>query len=56
MPTIHIFVSYSHRDGCWVKEGAYGLVPWLAQQLKHNGVEIWHNHALKQLPGGQPRS
>ena len=27
MPTIHIFVSYSHRDGCWVKEGPYGLVP-----------------------------
>ena len=53
MSTIHVFVSYSHRDDTWVKEGTHGLIPWLAQQLKRNGVEIWYEHALKQLPGGQ---
>ena len=53
MPTVHVFVSYSHQDDTWVKEGPYGLIPWLAQQLKRNGVEIWYDHALKQLPGAE---
>jgi formylglycine-generating enzyme required for sulfatase activity len=52
---IHVFVSYSHRDDTWVKEGPYGLIPWLAQQLKKNDVEIWYDHALKQLPGAEYR-
>ncbi len=55
MPTVHVFVSYSHRDETWVKEGTYGLIPWLAQQLKRTGVEIWYDHALKQLPGAEYR-
>ena len=73
MSTIHIFVSYSHRDSRWVKaaseglsqgsrgvgrdtwvqEGTHALIPWLAQQLKKNGVEIWYDHALKQMPGAE---
>ena len=73
MSTIHIFVSYSHRDSRWVKaasegpspgsrgvghdtwvqEGTHALIPWLAQQLKKNGVEIWYDHALKQIPGAE---
>ena len=52
-PTIHEFVSYSRRDDIWVKEGDYALIPWLAQQLKSNGVTIWYDHALKQLPGAE---
>ena len=55
MSTIHVFVSYSHRDDTWVKEGPHGLIPWLAQQLKRNEVEIWYDHALKQLPGAEYR-
>ncbi len=55
MSTVHVFVSYSHRDDAWVKEGPYGLIPWLAQQLKRSGVEIWYDHALKQLPGAEYR-
>ena len=55
MSTIHVFVSYSHRDDTWVKEGPYGLIPWLAQQLKKNEVEIWYDHALKHLPGAEYR-
>jgi formylglycine-generating enzyme required for sulfatase activity len=51
MQTIHIFVSYSHEDDLWVKEGRHGLIPWLARQLRSRGVEIWHDHALQQLPG-----
>ena len=55
MSTVHVFVSYSHRDDTWVKEGPHGLIPWLAQQLKKNEVEIWYDHALKQLPGAEYR-
>ena len=55
MSTVHVFVSYSHRDDTWVKEGTYGLIPWLAQQLKKNDVEIWYDHALKHLPGAEYR-
>ena len=55
MSTIHVFVSYSHRDDTWVKEGTHGLIPWLAQQLKRNNVEIWYDHALKHLPGAEYR-
>ena len=55
MPTIHVFVSYSHRDESWVQEGTFGLIPWLAQQVKKNEVEIWQDHALKQLPGTEYR-
>ena len=55
MSTVHVFVSYSHRDDTWVKEGTYGLIPWLAQQLKKNEVEIWYDHALKHLPGAEYR-
>ena len=55
MSTVHVFVSYSHRDDTWVKEGTHGLIPWLAQQLKKNEVEIWYDHALKHLPGAEYR-
>ena len=36
-----------------MQEGTHALIPWLAQQLKKNGVEIWYDHALKQMPGAE---
>ncbi len=55
MPTIHVFVSYSHRDESWVQEGTFGLIPWLAQQVKKNEIEIWQDRVLRQLPGAEYR-
>ncbi len=49
--TINIFVSYSHEDERWVRDGQYGIVPWLSRQLKRSGVEFWLDHTLQQLPG-----
>jgi hypothetical protein len=46
-----IFVSYSRRDARWVQEGDYGLIPWLQRSLKRRNVELWYDHALKELPG-----
>ncbi len=51
MSTIRVFVSYSHLDERWVKEGVHGLIPWLAQQLKRKGIEIWYDPALRKRPG-----
>ncbi len=47
----NIFVSYSRKDALWVQEGEYGLIPWLKRSLKRKGVDLWHDHALKDLPG-----
>ena len=47
-----IFVSYSHENQDWVaSDGKYGLISWLARQLKQKGIEIWTDHTLKKLPG-----
>ncbi len=51
MATVHMFVSYSHEDREWVQDGPHGLIPWLAHQLRREDVKIWHDHALRQMPG-----
>jgi len=49
--TISIFVSYSHKDKRWVQEGPFGIVPWLATQLRRDHAEFWIDHNLQELPG-----
>ena len=49
--TASVFVSYSHEDNRWIQEGPFGLVPWLARNLKRDGVEFWYDPALNELPG-----
>ena len=52
MEPIKIFVSYSHKDARWVSESdPFSLIPWLKSGLHKYNVEIWSDHALKQLPG-----
>jgi hypothetical protein len=56
---INIFVSYSHKDAIWINEEesgnntpySFSLIPWLAACLRKDDVNVWHDHALKQLPG-----
>ncbi len=40
MTTVRIFVSYSHEDGCWLREDS--LIPWLARSLRKD-AEIWYD-------------
>ncbi len=51
MRQIRIFVSYSHRDEQWVQDGPFGLIPWLAQQLRRHQVAFWFDPKLQHLPG-----
>jgi hypothetical protein len=52
MKPINIFVSYSHRDTSWVSESdPFSLIPWLKSSLRKANVNIWFDHALRQLPG-----
>ncbi|HJX52344.1 MAG TPA: TIR domain-containing protein [Polyangia bacterium] len=52
MKTRKLFVSYSHKDIRWADaKRVENLVPWLEQQLGREGVQIWYDHALKDLPG-----
>jgi WD40 repeat protein len=53
MERLNIFVSYSHKDNRWVTEADdYTLIPWLATNLRrHNDIDVWCDHALKQMPG-----
>ncbi len=56
---INIFVSYSHKDSIWINEAendynglhSFSLIPWLAASLHKDNVNVWYDHALKQLPG-----
>ncbi len=50
MPTVSIFVSYSHEDNRWFAENS--LIPWLAKSLKRDGVEIWWDR--DGIAGGDP--
>ncbi len=51
MSKVQIFLSYSHEDRRWVEPGPWGLIPWLAQALKRDGVEFWYDPELRTLPG-----
>lgn len=54
-----IFVSYSHEDRRWVQgdesgagdRGARPFIPWLAQQLRLLGVEVWVDVELDKAIG-----
>jgi formylglycine-generating enzyme required for sulfatase activity len=50
-----IFVSYSREDSRWVRPvpGSTDrpLIPWLANAIEDLGAEIWHDHALANMPG-----
>ncbi|MEI7832641.1 MAG: SUMF1/EgtB/PvdO family nonheme iron enzyme [bacterium] len=47
----NIFVCYSHDDDRWVKKDTYGIIPWLAKQLKRQDISFWYDHELHQMPG-----
>jgi hypothetical protein len=47
---LQVFVSYSHKDHRWVdRDNPHNLIPFLADSLRRDGVEIWYDHAL--IPG-----
>lgn len=46
-----IFISYSHLNIEWGLETGYNLLPWLRSQLKHEGISVWWDDALKRAPG-----
>lgn len=57
MPSLIVFVSYSHKDERWVTEtNDFNLIPWLAHSLRRDNVELWFDHALRKLPGEEYRN
>jgi hypothetical protein len=50
-PTVNIFVSYSHEDCRWLREGEFDLIPWLERNLRGYPVRLLSDRELKRLPG-----
>jgi TPR repeat protein len=47
MSLIRIFVSYAHTDLRWVTKGEpFGLIPWLQNHFKRDGVEFWWDNSI----------
>lgn len=53
--TLRIFVSYSHENDDWVRQGPNNLIPLLEKALKRDQVEFWCDPELRKMPGEKYR-